>query len=184
MAYTAEQQNRIDTANAKVASAQTAYDNAITIRDGNYEHLRSTYNDANTSCYESGQGSLEGEIAWGGMSSGNCKTRSSCNHCAVNVAKFNGALSGWNSSSANVLSKLSLLSTAKEELKNLLDTIASEVQNDPDFINTQTQIGAQAEADAKAKRLKIWFWIISVIVAGGVVFAVLKWGTKKILPTG
>lgn len=181
MAYTPDQQKRIDDANAKVASAQKAYDNSVSIKDGYYAEMKRLHDNSNLSgeCYKDRK-TLDDQIAWGTLNEENCRSKGKCDRsdCRIFVTAFNTNHGLYKTAVIDVSNKLSALSSAKQELKNLLDNIGEEVQNDPDFINTQTQIQAQADADAKARSLKIWFWIITALTAGGLIFAWMRWGRK------
>lgn len=180
MGYTSEQQGRIDSANAKIATAQTDYDNAIKSKDELYSTLQTIFSRSEllSDCYKDPQSSLDAQLAWGTLNSGNCKKKLigdglKCPKCLTSVAEYNGRYNNYKSAETDVSSKLSVLNNAKEELKNLLDSIAGEVQNDPDFILNQTQI----EQDAKSNNTKwILFGLALLMTIGGGI--VIGWRTE------
>lgn len=179
MGYTKEQQSRIDNANAKVESAQKAYDSAVKERDYHYLQMQTIFNSTAVSgdCYKNPQPSFEAQVAWGTLNENNCKSK--CKpECPQAVTAYNVERGRYNAGVTDASSKLNTLNIAKQELATLLDAIKNEIQNDPQFIHDQTQIEQNAINDAKAKRLRIWFWIIATLVAGGLLFTWFKWGRK------
>lgn len=175
MAYTADQAARIEAANKKIADAQKAYDDSVAQKNSHYATLQSIFNrsELGGSCYD-GRPSLDDQLNWGKMSQGSCKKTvtfsgitTKCPKCLTSTTDFNNEKNIYDSAVSNVTAKLQALNGAKDELKNLLDSIGEEVANDPAVIIEKDKI----EAEANVQKFKwIFFGIyVLMIVAGGLV---------------
>lgn len=72
---------------------------------------------------------------------------------------------------------------AQANYDRVLAEVQAEVQGDPDFIHTQTQIQAEEAAEGLANKQKWIFAGIVVLVIGGLVFAWFRWGKKLFAKT-
>ena len=182
MAYTPEQQIRIDAANEKVANAQTAYDSAVSSKNDSYNQLKSLFNSSisNKDCYSvvSG-GTADAQIAWGTANLGSCKKKLNgnlkCPNCPHDVSAFNGEYANYKTRIDAIGQKEGELNTAKAELDTLLTNIGTEVANDPQ--NQLDLATTTAEAEAQGKTLKTkWliFGILAVVLIIGIGFFYFK----------
>lgn len=204
MAYSSEQQGRIDAANAKVASAQKNRDIALAnykarysnfCNDGWWSYLSdcdirnvtskwrkkhiealtvgialftNNYFNKKWSKPNSCEEALEKGIilSWECQrGTGDCRRSDTCDS---KVSEYNAKLYSLNESATAEANARAIVENAQADLKKLLDTIASEVQNDPAFINEQSSI----EASIQKNKQKLFF-IFAVVVI--IIFGAIAW---------
>lgn len=202
MSYTAEQQGRIDAANAKVSTAQKARDYALAnyksaydnfCNDGWWNYLtdcdirnvtskwRKKHIEALTvgislftnnyfnkkwtkpsSCAEALEKGII--LSWECQrGKGDCIKSNTCDN---KVSEYNAKLQTLNNSATAEANAREVLENAQADLKQLLNTIAGEVQNDPTFLNAQSSIAAGIQ---KNKQILLFAGVVIVILVIGAI---------------
>lgn len=173
MSYTPDQQKLIDAAQKKVTDAQTALTNAQNTVNARYKIMSDKYQAGGLSpndCYDNKQATLEAQLGYGTMNKGNCKFF--CGTCGDAVDAFNAAYADWKNAIATILTPAqTAYNQANTDLKNLLNSIKQEVQNDPAYLLQLQQLALQAKLATK----KYWFWGIVIVVIAGSIFLFYRW---------
>lgn len=186
MAYTAEQQNRINAASAQVKAAVDAYDSAVEARDTFYNNARIAYNkpDVGSECYFN-QPTFEAQILHGQMSVNSCKKKLTgapkCERCWTTVKEYNINYDGYRLKIEEVQQLAAAVDTAKRNLQNVINAVAQEVKNDPSFILQQQEIEKEGDIALAAQRQK-WtvFAVIAVLIVVIVGFVYLRFIRKTV----
>lgn len=177
MAYTAEQQARIDAAQLKVTNTKNTYD-AASLKLSNIEQkARDIFNKVML-C--SGFKNKVKDFSILNPSScvicltncGNCGGPGSDQvaTCKQRVNAFNTEYNNWNAYKSTVNNALNDWNIAKQDLKDVLDDIGTEVANDP---KTLAELKAIEEAE-KVKMYKYIFYAVAVLVIGGITYYLLR----------
>lgn len=210
MAYTYEQQTRLDQANTKVASAQKRRDTALadyTARYANFcdegwwsyltdcdiRNVTSKWRRLGENALSAGitaftnnhftkkwekPSSCENAIEKGPILTYSCfRGKGDCikeSTCENKVAEYNGKLQSVDVSLNELVNSTEALKNAQADLKNLLNTISGEVENDPAFQLEKDNI----LASIKKNRNKLIFIAFALLVIGGVIIWWRKIGSS------
>lgn len=125
-----------------------------------------------TSCADAlSKGSIESWKCKHGK--GDCKKQDTCDG---RIKEYNTYINAVYSGNANVDGAKQIYDQAKANYDTVLNAIAQEVQNDPTFINTQTQI----EADGKVRGQRYIFYGILALVFGGLALLFFRKGKTAV----
>lgn len=163
MPYSSAQQAQIDSANAQLASAKTALDNATSDAHTKLSDLNRCNcgkGKVNKKCRP-----LENSVSFPDLANisdchapaplDNCTTDCcSKDTCEARVNAYNTAIATYNTATTNY-------TTAQANLKSVLDSVGQQVANDPNVIATTNQINA----DAKLAIYKWSFFGILVFIS-------------------
>lgn len=185
MAYTAEQQGRIDAANLRVANTGAAYNAAVDEASRREQAARTIFNSVMLcSGYRGrvvGFGILNPtNCALCGRDCGDCGGAGSdqVTTCKSRVGNFNTAYNYWNSYRATVTNALNDWNTAKTNLQTTIGAVELEVKSDPEYTIKHDAEVAAAEEAQRAQRYKYIFYIVAALVVAGGLFAFYKLRTN------
>lgn len=179
VSYTADQIAQINKAKAAVTAAESGVTAAQNAVNAAYTVMDNAFGAGSLSpqCYNK-PASLPAQLSIGHMDPKSCKksvislnlSNLTCPKCPDQVSAFNQAYSNWQGSQAGVTSANTALTTAKNNLKSLLDSIAAQNANDPAIQQANQVAVAEATAAQKKEQSK---WILFGLIALAVVIAAL-----------
>lgn len=162
MAFTAEQQGRIDAAQQKLDAAKLNYDAGVKA----YNLIAADI----APCYKDPVPSSGDASTWfNAFSKGPCVGKGSCSvsDCKSNVDIANNII-------PNLKGAYNILLAAQANYDKVFAEVTAEAQADPAFILQQNQIASNAEAN----KLKWAFAIVVVVVVSFGIYAYFKWFRK------
>lgn len=184
VSYSPEQQASIDKATALVKAAENAVTAAQNNVNARYHDMENAFGAGSLSpqCYNK-PSSLTSQLSIGNMNKQSCKkniltpSNLNCPKCPDQVSAFNQAYSNWQGAKAGVDSANAALTTAKNNLTNLINSIAAINANDPAIQQANQVAVANAIAQQKKEQAK---WILFGLIALVIITAALLF-TKMLL---
>ncbi len=164
MAFTSEQQKKIDNAQARNDAAKTKWAAAIEFWNTHFVNLK---------CYKDVKYDALAGATWFTPTDVSCNSGSGCTSgdktvCKAEIDLIRNNIGTFRNDYAE-------FTAAQANYDKVFDEVTAEVANDPAFILEQKKNENQAKANAKANELKWIFGIVTVLVIAVGAFVYYKW---------